>query len=82
MIPLSPNAAITLYLGLTLFALAGVWVFFYYSSKKKQYVFCRQCLYICEFCHFAYLDDTDKSVTPCPQCKVLNKNNKYQNLEG
>jgi len=77
-ISLTPNGATILYLGLTLLILLVFWAQSYFRSKKRMEPFSRQCLYQCEFCHFAYLDDRHKPVTPCPQCNALNKNNQYQ----
>lgn len=35
-------------------------------------------LLICEFCGSSYIDSHIKMVTRCPECKSLNKNNRYK----
>ena len=29
-------------------------------------------LHICEFCQYAYIDKSEKIITKCPQCDLLN----------
>lgn len=77
MIELSTTAAINLYLGLTLAILLGIWFYHHYSVRHKKVVTTDKELFVCEFCHFAYLSPKEKTVTQCPQCQSFNKNNPY-----
>jgi uncharacterized paraquat-inducible protein A len=73
MIELSPTTAIMLYLCLTLATLLAIWGFHHYSSRKKKMDLSHQKLHVCEYCHFAYLRQIDKTVSRCPQCSSFNK---------
>jgi len=79
MIELSPTTAMMVYLCLTLGSLLGIWGYYHYRSRRKKVVLIQQELYICEYCHFAYLDQIANSVTQCPQCHSFNKQNRYKN---
>lgn len=79
MISLSANTAIMLYLGFTLSLLLGLWIYQHYRLRLKKIVILEKTLLVCEYCHFAYLDNQGKKVTHCPQCKSFNKNNQYKN---
>ena len=72
MIELSATTAFMVYLGLTLAVLLGLWIYQHYSTKNKTIVPAEQELSICEFCHFAYLKDSVKAVSKCPQCRSFN----------
>ena len=72
MIEISPAAACTLYLGLTLFFVLSLWGYQHYRGRKKKLISVAQELFICEYCHFAYLDELQKKVTQCPQCRSYN----------
>jgi uncharacterized paraquat-inducible protein A len=73
MIELSPTTAFMVYLGVTLAVLLGIWVTQHYRSKSKPTLPSEQKLQVCEYCHFAYLDDSNKGVSKCPQCQSYNK---------
>lgn len=73
MIELSPTTAIMVYLCMTLATLLGIWGYHHYRSRKKKVVLNEQDLYVCEYCHYAYLDHIAKPVTQCPQCGSFNK---------
>lgn len=74
MIELTTNTAIMLYLSLTLSTLLGLWVYHHYSTRSKKVDISDQELHVCEYCHFAYLDEIETPITRCPQCKSYNKN--------
>jgi len=78
MIELSATTAIMLYLCLTLLAILLFWSYHYWGSKAKKIVTSEKELYICEFCHFAYLADMAKTVNQCPQCASYNKQNQFK----
>lgn len=78
MIELSANTAVMLYLGLTLGILLGIWGYHHYRSRSKKIFTEEQELLVCEYCHFAYLEDITKSVNQCPQCQSFNKANHYK----
>lgn len=73
MIQLTSTTAIMLYLCMTLLALLSVWCCNHFFSRKKKIVLAEQELFVCEYCHFAYLADLMKTVTQCPQCRSYNK---------
>lgn len=77
MIHLSAAAAIMLYLGVTLFAVLGMWVYFHLKSKKRKILSSREELYLCEYCHCIYLADPLIPNNQCPECQSYNKNNRY-----
>ena len=78
MIELSANTAIMLYLSLTLAIVLGLWFKHHYRSKRKKIVTTEQELHVCEYCHYAYLEEDIKEVTQCPQCQLFNKHSKHQ----
>jgi len=82
MIEISPTAATMLYLGLTISILLGLWIYQQYRFQRKKILPAEQKLLICEFCHFAYLEDQAKNVTRCPQCQSFNKNNSYKSSKS
>ncbi len=73
MIELTANTAFMLYLCLTLTIILGLWVHHHYQSRRKKIVTSEHELYLCEYCHFAYLEDDFKKITQCPQCKLFKK---------
>jgi ribosomal protein L37AE/L43A len=78
MIEVEPNTALVLYLGFALFIILGIWISRHFKVRKKK-IFCpEQQLYVCEYCHFAYLSESHKPVTQCPQCQSFNKSNAFK----
>lgn len=78
MIEISKTTAITLYLFFTLMVLLGFWAYTHLKSRRKKVVISREELYLCEFCHDAYLANPSSTVTKCPSCQSYNKNNQYK----
>jgi hypothetical protein len=74
MIEVSEVTAFMLYLCLTLGSLLGFWAFQHYSKRNKKISLDEEQLFVCEYCHFCYLEDFTQSVTRCPQCQSYNKN--------
>jgi ribosomal protein L37AE/L43A len=77
MIELTPNTAFMIYLGLTLGMLFGIWCFQHFRTRKKKIAIAEKELFVCEYCHFCYLDDKAKEITKCSQCHSYNKSNVY-----
>lgn len=77
MIELTLMTALLLYLGLTLTIVLGLWIISHYRTRSKKILPLEQRLCICEYCHLAYVADSLKSVTQCPQCKSYNKDNRH-----
>ena len=73
MIELSPIMAIMIYLGMTLGILLSLWAYSHYQQRHKKLVTSDQTLKMCEYCAFAYLADTSKKISKCPQCLSYNK---------
>lgn len=77
MIELSPTTAMMVYLCVTLAMLIGIWAYHHYRCRRRKVVLIQQELYVCEYCHFTYLDQVAKPITQCPQCDSFNKKNRY-----
>lgn len=73
MIELTTNAALIIYLGLTLAVILTLWLVNHFKSKKRYSIDTRQQLYLCEYCCFVYLELDNQTVTTCPQCQSFNK---------
>ena len=78
MIELTFATAFVLYLGCTLAILLGIWGYSHYQAKRKKILSYEQDLYVCEYCHYAYLEDTLKKINRCPQCNSFNQKNLYK----
>lgn len=78
MISLSMTTALMLYLALTLIILFSLWGYHHYTLRNKKIIVSEEELFLCEYCHFAYLADRAKQVNKCPQCSSYNKGNKYR----
>ncbi len=82
MIELTFNTIFMLYLGLTIASVLGIWIYSHYRLRRRIFFFAEKALFICDYCHFAYLENRDKQLNRCPQCGLFNKNNHYQgNME-
>lgn len=73
MIELTFASAFMLYLCMTLFILFGLWVYHHYRTRRREILPCEQELVVCEYCSFAYLEESSKKVTKCPQCHSYNR---------
>ncbi|WP_068469139.1 hypothetical protein [Candidatus Protochlamydia phocaeensis] len=80
MIELTFNTALMLYLSLALLIVLGVWVYSHYRTRRRTILSCEQDLFVCEYCHYAYLEESIKQLNRCPQCGLYNKHNQYQTL--
>jgi len=78
MIALSSAEAAMLYLCITMISLLSLWGYQHYQSRRKKIITTSQELFVCEYCHFAYLSDIAKDVTQCQQCLCYNKHNTYK----
>lgn len=78
MIELTFNTMFILYLGATLAIILGVWMYSHYRCKRRTFFSTERALYVCEYCHFAYVEDSIKELNRCPQCGLYNKQNAYQ----
>lgn len=72
MIELAPTTALMLYLGFTLICLLAASVYNHCKSRHKQILPSEKDLHVCEFCHFAYLEEGAKPITRCPRCQSFN----------
>jgi uncharacterized paraquat-inducible protein A len=77
MIELTSSTAFMLYLLLTLMVVLGLWIQHHYYARQKKIASPEQELRVCEYCHFAYLEEGVKQVNQCPQCGSFNKHNTY-----
>lgn len=78
MIELTFSTAFMLYLCITMIIVLGVWIYHHYDSKKRRVFSNEEALRICEYCYYAYLEDSVKHVNQCPQCGLFNKQNVYE----
>ncbi len=79
MIDLTFTTAFMLYLVATIIIVLGVWLHSHYHSRNRQFLPSEQELFVCEFCHFAYVEQSAKKLNRCPQCNLINEKNKYIN---
>jgi rubrerythrin len=73
MISISSATAFMLYLALTLAAILGIWIYHHFLYRKKKILPSAQELFICEYCQYVYLEESQKKITQCPQCQLFNK---------
>jgi ribosomal protein L37AE/L43A len=78
MIELTFSTAFTLYLALTLSLLLGFWIRYHYRARRKVVLPSEQELFVCEYCHFVYLEQPTENINQCPQCRSFNKRNAYK----
>lgn len=78
MIEVSLTTVIMLYLCLTLLILLGLWTYQHYLTRHKKVIVSEQQLFLCEYCASAYVADSSRPVTRCPDCKSLNKDNLFK----
>ncbi len=76
MIQTTSSAAFTIYLSITLGMVMALWIYTHYRSKKRKILTNEKELFICEFCHFAYVDEQVNQLNLCPQCGLFNKRDK------
>lgn len=72
MIELTPATAFMLYLLATLFVLLGLWIYQHYQQRHQTILPPEKELHVCEFCHFAYLEEDSKKISRCPRCQSFN----------
>lgn len=77
MIHLTFANAFLLYLIFTTVIILTIWLYSHYRQRNKTYLPLEQELFICEFCHFAYVDQSAKKLNRCPQCQLINEKNRY-----
>lgn len=82
MIELTFNTIFILYLSLTLFIVLGIWIYSHYRVRHRTFFTTERALFVCEYCHFAYVEESVKYLNRCPQCGLFNKNNAYQKPEN
>jgi ribosomal protein L37AE/L43A len=78
MIELTFNTVFMLYLSLTMALVLGIWIYSHYRMRNRTFFMTERALFICEYCHFAYVEDRMKQLNRCPQCGLFNKKNLYQ----
>lgn len=78
MIELTFHTLFILYLSATLATVLGVWIYSHYRMKRRSFFTTEKALFICEYCHFAYVEDSAKPLNRCPQCGFFNKQNAYR----
>ena len=69
MIDIAPESACVLYLAISLFVVIGIWL----ATRKKETVQFAFKHKTCEFCYFHYIEDTQKQLSRCPQCQLINR---------
>lgn len=78
MIELTFNTLFILYLSLTLSVILGFWLYSHYRMRKRSFFPSEKSLCVCEFCHFAYVEESAKQLNRCPQCGLFNKENSFR----
>lgn len=77
MIELTFNTIFILYLSLTLMGILGMWIYSHYRMCRRKIFTSEKALFVCEYCHFAYVEDHAKQLNRCPQCNLFNQHNAY-----
>lgn len=77
MIELTYTSFFILYLGLALSTVLGVWIYSHYKLRNRTFLPPEKSLYLCEYCHFAYVEYDKQVPNRCPQCGLYNKHNIY-----
>ena len=78
MIELTFNALFIIYLSVTMAIILGIWIYSHYRLRRRTFFSTEQALFVCEYCHFAYVEDSIKELNRCPQCGLYNKHNAYK----
>lgn len=78
MIELTFNTLFILYLGVTVLMILGTWIYSHYRVKKRVFFTLEKALFVCEFCHYSYLEEEAKQLNRCPQCGLYNKENTFE----
>lgn len=73
MIEISETTAFMLYLCLSLGPVLAIWAYHHYSRRHKKINHSAQQLFVCEYCHYCYLESISQRVTRCPQCQSFNE---------
>jgi uncharacterized paraquat-inducible protein A len=77
MIDLTFTTAFMLYLLTTIILVLGIWLYSHYRLRNRKFLPIEKELFVCEFCHFAYVEQSVKKLNRCPQCNLINKKNRY-----
>lgn len=80
MIELTYNTLLILYLSLTLSFVLGTWIYSHYRTRKRTFFPPEKSLCICEYCHFAYVEESANPLNRCPQCGLFNRQNTFKEL--
>lgn len=78
MIELTFNTLFIWYLSVTLTMVLGIWIYSHYRLCRRKFFTIEKALFICEYCHFAYVEEQAKQLNRCPQCGLFNKENGYR----
>src|ERR1700722_4005455 len=73
MISVDKATALMLYLGVFLSLCLGAWLFSHMKGRRKVSLPPLYQLTTCEYCAYAYLSETGKPITTCPQCNSFNR---------
>ena len=69
MIDLELRFAILLYAGILGFGAVAIWLYTEFTLRRPQRYLGKQNLWRCSICGFVYLDDSDDTLSQCPQCE-------------
>jgi hypothetical protein len=75
MIELTFNALFLIYLCGAISFVMGIWIYSHYRMRNRVFLPIEKALCICEFCHFAYVEESSRQLNRCPQCGLFNKQN-------
>lgn len=73
MISISITTAVWIYLSFFLSILTFIWLLHYLKNREKNKVSPYKAMRICHYCHFPYLELSNKEISKCPQCQCFNK---------
>jgi hypothetical protein len=67
MIDIAPETACILYLAVGISVVIGIWL----ATRKKEVVHFALKHQTCEFCLHTYIEETQATISRCPQCQLL-----------
>jgi len=78
MIEMTFNTLFLLYLSVTVSMVFGIWIYSHYRTRRRTFFPEEKSLCVCEYCHYAYVEDSIKPLNKCPQCGLFNKHNSFR----
>lgn len=78
MIELTFNTVFILYLAMTLTIVLSIWIYSHYRTRRRVFTAPEKVLCVCEYCLFAYVEQSINTLNRCPKCGLYNKENSFK----